>query len=238
MAAEIFLVTILLIAFTIIVAVICLFLLIQLLRADKEARPFLISLFFYFLLLCVANSLQVVYNILNYDILVAPSYDITFYTTFFVFLLTLAAPIYLIYQIEKIFFQSKILAKYHTFSLLNLILYIAFLGIVSFQAFNDISVITEFNFINYIFVAGALLGLQILFVICAFFYLGIKSTGRYRLYAIFIALGWLANYAANTLATLVTTLTPTVILALFIPKLIGVVLTAIGLYKFYALKIE
>ncbi|MHA1267006.1 MAG: hypothetical protein ACTSRS_17340 [Candidatus Helarchaeota archaeon] len=236
MAAEIFLITILLIIFAIILGCICLYLAIQIKRSDPLARPFLLSLFLYFFLLCIANIQQAVHNFLNYDQLVLPDVKVTFYTTFVVFVLTLAAPIYLIFQIEKIFFpNSKIVAKVHLTTISNLLFFTTFLGIVSFQASEDITIITEFNFLDYFYVAGVLLAIQIIFVICAFLYLGIKAAGNYRLYALLIALGWLANYAANTVATLAI-LTPTVILALFIPKLVGVIITAIGLFKLYALR--
>lgn len=128
-------------------------------------------------------------------------------------------------------------AKYHLITILNLVLFVGFVVNVGVLAIGDIKTIINFNFMDYIFLGGGLLLIQILFVLFAFLYLGIKSTGKYRSYALLVSIGWLMNYAANTLATLAT-LSSTLILVLFVPKLIGVVLTAWGLYRLYALKFE
>lgn len=238
MGAEILLITILLGIFAIILGIICAFLSLQIKRSEKLARPFLTSLLLYFLLLCIANIQQVIHNILNYDNLVPPSVTVTFYTTFFVFVLTLAAPIYLIFHIEKIFFpDSRLAAKYHLITLLNVVLFIAFVVNVGILAISDITVITDFDFMKFRFLGGGLLFIQVLFVIFAFLYLGIKSSGRYRTYALLVSIGWLMNYAANALATFLS-LSSTVILILFIPKLLGVILTSWGLYRLYALRSE
>ncbi|MHA1278779.1 MAG: hypothetical protein ACTSQI_22075 [Candidatus Helarchaeota archaeon] len=236
MAVEIFLATMILIMFALVMAALCVFLLIQIVKSEKIALPFLLSLFIYFFLLCIANIQQVVYNFINMEALSLPSEPLVIYSTFFVYLLTLVAPIYLIFQIEKIYFpNSKLTAKIHIVTVLNVILFSAFVGYVSYLASSDITIITDFNFIDFLLLGGVLLGLQVIFVIIAFLYLGIRATGRYRLYAILVALGWLLNYGANTIAIL-GTLQSSVILLLLIPKLLGIVLTAFGLYRLYGLR--
>lgn len=237
MPQEILLLTILLAIFTIIVTGISIILLIQILKSEKEARGFLFNLFLYFLLLAIANIQQVIYNILNLETLIL-SPDLQIYTTFFVFLLTLAAPIYLIFQIEKIFFpNSKITFKYHLFAIIILILFIVFLIDVTYSAIIDMGVIINFQLMDFVLIAMPLLGLEILFILFSFLYLGIKSSGKYRQFSFIVSLGWLLNYAVNTVATLALfSLLPSTIVILFIPKLFGVILTAWGLYRLYALK--
>jgi hypothetical protein len=235
MATEIFLLTILLIVFAVALAVICVFLFNKIIKAEGVARPFLISLFLYFLLLCIANIQQVIYNFINMETLILPSEPLRVYTTFFVFVLTLASPIYLIFQIEKIYFpDSKITAKYHFATIINVILFVGFIGYVGYLASTDIAVITDFKIADFIFICGTLLGFEVLFVIVAFAYLAAKSGGKMKFYARIIWIGWLLNYGVN-IVTVLATLPPNVIIILLIPKLVGVAMTAIGLYRLYGL---
>lgn len=225
--------------FGIVVLIICVFILIQIVKSESVAQPFLSSLLIYFLLLAIANFQQVGHNLLFFQQIIATTEPLRYYTTFFVYLLTLAAPIYLIFQIEKIFFQdSKIMSKYHLSSIVIIILFVVFLlNVLGFAVTIDIYVVINFRLLYFILVIIPLLGIEVLFVIIAFLYLGIKSKNEYRLYSLMVCIGWLLNYAANSVVT-VFNVSEITTLILFIPKLLGVVLTAYGLFKLYSLRAE
>ncbi len=236
MNQELFIFNISLFFFGIVELIISIILLIQILKSDKIARPFLNSVFIYFFLLTIANFQQVYYNIINFSDIVKTG-ELRIYTTFWVFLLTLSAPIYLTYEIEKLFFQGKsIISKKHIFTIISLLLFGYYLYIMFLEVIKDINFVNTFVLANYMFAIIPLLAFQVLLFIFAFLYLAIKTTEKYRTYSLFVSLGWLLNYAINTIVTLVETIAPILVIILLIPKLLGVIITAIGFYKLYMLK--
>ena len=222
-------------AFGVIVSIICVILLRQVIKGDKIARPFLLSVLIYFALLAIANFQQVAHNTIYFDDIVA-SGELRIYTTFWVFLLTVTAPLYLTYEIEKVFLSDiKLGSKYHIFTILSLVLYTIYwyamiIGVIIPNRFS------EFKFQDFFFEIGGLLGVQVLFFILSFLYVGIKTTGSYRTYSLMVSLGWLLNYAVNTIVTTVQAIQPIVVIILLVPKLAGVIISAIGFYQLYALK--
>ncbi|MHA1293753.1 MAG: hypothetical protein ACTSQJ_13930 [Promethearchaeota archaeon] len=233
------LMTELLIIFTVLTTSICIILLIQIIKAEKIARPFLFSLFIYFFFLSVANIFQIIHNFNNFDLIINEFGINGIYTTYIVFTLTFAAPIFLIYQIEKKFFPDlKIHSKYHLFSLTSLILFIIFNIIVVYSAaFLNYEIYPNFKIGQNpaIFIVIPLFTLEFLYIIVAFFYLGYKSVGKYRKYAYFVSLGWLTNNIANVITTLFYVV-PSSQNLYFIAKFIGVIIVAYCLYSFYTLK--
>jgi len=239
MTQEFFLFNVFFLIFSIGVNIICLILLIQILKSEKVARPFLLSLLIYFLFLTIANYQQLGHNMLNFQEIANSPDQLRFYTTMFVFILTLAAPLYLIYEIEKIFFTgTKLVSKYHIFSIINFLLYLIFIIVISTTAVTNPNALIDFVLADYLFVIGLPLGLQLLFIVFTFLYVAIKSTGKYRIYSLLISLGWFLNYAMNTIVELTVAMPDIVVITLLIPKLIGMSMAAFGFYKLYALKRE
>lgn len=236
MEQELFIFNILFFLFSIVVLVISLFLLFKLIKSEKIARPFLLGVFIYFILLAIANFQQLFHNIIFFDIIVA-SGQLRIYTTFWVFLLTSVAPIYLIYETERLFFvKTKIGSKYHLFSLTSLILFIIYLIRMFIAVIHDASVIENFNVSDFTLVVIPLIFFQVTFFILVFLYLAIKSTDKYRLYALMVNLGWLLNYLVNLATTILPSISPIWVSILLILKCIGVIMVVIGFYSLYSLK--
>ncbi len=233
-AESLSLMTLLLILFTIFMSIICLFLLIQIKKAEKVARPFLTSFLLYFLLLTVANLFQIYHNVLNFDYIIVNGL-IGMYTTYIVFLLTFIAPIYLIYQIEKKFFMNmKSQSKFHLFTILILLLLILFNIRVITAVLDGASIYPRFVILDYIVFATMLFGLELFYIVFAFLYLGYKAVGKYRKYAIWVSLAWLTNNAANVIVIIGNVIVSSQNLY-FIAKIIGVLVFFYCLYNLYTL---
>jgi hypothetical protein len=214
---------------------ICLVLIIQIKKAAKLARPFLTSFLIYFIGLTFANIFQIYHNVSNFDYIVANQL-IGMYTTYLVFILTFISPIYLIYQIEKIFFSNmKFQSKYHLISLTCIALFIVFnIRVISSAALGD-SIYPDFKILNYIIFSTLLFGLELFYIVIAFLYLASKAVGKYRKYSIWVSLGWLTNNAANIIVIIGSVIVSSQNLY-FIAKIIGVLVFAYCLYSLYTLK--
>jgi len=227
--------TFLLVVFSFLMLIISIILFTQIMKSEKIARPFLKSLMLYFLLLTIANFFQIYYNLTHFPFILENQL-IGMYTTYFVFLLTFAAPIYLIYQIEKIFFPNmKIQAKSHIFSMISLVLFILFNISVLVRAILGEEIFPIFTLMNYLIIVVPLFALQLFYIVIAFFYLGYKAIGKYRKYCYLISLGWFANHVANVIAVLFYVY-PSDQNLYFIVKIIGVLIVAYCLYNLYKLR--
>ena len=102
--ADLLFLEVYLIIFTIILFAISIYILIKLLEAEKEARPFLRGLFLYFLLMALVNLIQSIVFMLNPSI----TYNLGVYNNYIVVCLIYFAPIFLIYQIERLYFPVLI----------------------------------------------------------------------------------------------------------------------------------
>jgi len=224
--------------FGIILIIISLILLRETIKSEKIARPFITSVFLYFFLLAIANIHQVYHNTINFENILQ-SMELRLYTTFFVYLLTITAPIYLTYEIEQLFFaEKKIFSKYHIFTFTSLVLYAVYITVMMLEIIRDINFINVFILSQFNLFMVPLIIFQVFFFTIAFLYLAIKTTEKYRRYSLMVSLGWLLNYAVNAIITFPPTIEPILVIILLIPKLLGVIITAIGFYKLYSLKKE
>ena len=234
MALDILYVSILLIIFTIILWIITGFLFIETSRAEKIARPFLTSLMVYFFLMSMCNLAQAI-AFLNGDY---PVGDDSVYNNYISLLFIYSAPIYLISQVEKNYFQQfKPIAKYHIFSLTALILFIIFVLVTVIQGITDPSVFSGFSMLDYAFILYPLWAMNNFIILFAFMYLAIKTTEKYRMYSLLICVGWTLNQIFNTVLQLpFFERTNTLLTIVFLFKYIGAIITALYLYKLYNLK--
>ena len=101
--------------------IISLFLTIQLVKGEKIAKPFLLSLVIFFLAYAIANlflTLRYAGNLIDGNLIVYDQKANSFFTN----IGAVIAPILLTYQVEKRFLPDiKFLSKYHLFFILNLI---------------------------------------------------------------------------------------------------------------------
>ena len=219
-------------------SVIALFLLTQIIKVEKIARPFLFSLFIYFLFLTIANFFQMLKYfeaLLNGELYVYDQKVSSLMLSFF----AAAAPLLLIFQVEKKFIVNiKFFSKYHVFFIINLISYTLIvitaiiMGITNPVSLNNVGVTTFGAYVLPLHIA------VLVFVIATFGFLGLKSTGKYRLYAFMVAGGWTINQILNAFhqflpANLLNEITTTLI---FIGKYAGMILTAYGFFQLYSLQ--
>jgi len=217
--------------------VISLFILTQIIKVEKIARPFLISLFIYFLFLTIANFFQLLkyFEVLNTNPTIDDQKVSSLMLTFF----AAAAPLLLIFQVEKKFLiERKIFSQYHMFFLINMIsltviiISAIIMGITDPTSLINVGVTTFGPYVLPLHIA------VLVFVIATFGLLALKSTGKYRTYAFLIALGWTINQILNAFhqflpGALLNDVTTTII---FIGKYIGMIVTAVGFYKLYSLQ--
>jgi len=219
-------------------SIIAAFLLIQIKRAEKIARPLLFSLYIYFLFLTIANVFQMFKYIETYALGQPYLYDqkvSSLMLTFF----AAAAPILLIFQVEDKFLREiKIFSRYHVFFAINvisltvIIISAIIMGITDPTSLMNVGVTTFGPYVLPLHIA------VLVFVIATFGLLALKSTGKYRTYAFLIALGWTINQILNAFhqflpGALLNDISTTII---FIGKYIGMIVTAVGFYKLYSLQ--
>ncbi len=223
--------------FIILFLIIATFLLVQIIKAEKIARTFLFSLFIYFLFLTIANGFQMYKYIETYaigEIYVVDQKVSSVMLTFF----TAAAPLLLIFQIEKKFItETKIFSKYHIFFVINIIDYTVILIMAIIMGINDPAPLTNVGVTTFGPIVLPLHIAVLIFIIATFGLLGLKSTGKYRQYAFMIAIGWTINQILNAFhqfmpSDFLTDITTTLI---FIGKYIGMIITASGFYLLYSL---
>ena len=150
-----------------------------------------------------------------------------------------AAPLLLIFQIEKKFLaETKFFSKYHVFFVINIIDYTVIVISAIIMGINDPDSLVNVGVNTF---GPYVLPLHIavlLFVIATFGLLGLKSTGKYRVYAFTIAIGWSINQILNAFhqflpGEFLNDLTTTLI---FIGKYMGMIITASGFYLLYSLQ--
>lgn len=219
-------------------SVIAIFLMIQIIKVEKIARPFLFSLFIYFLFLTIANFFQLfkyfealaIGDLYIYDQKVS-SIMLTFFAA--------AAPLLLIFQVEKKFIvEIKFFSKYHVFFIINVISYALIIITAIIMGINDPSSLINVGVTTF---GAYVLPLHIavlVFVIATFGFLSLRSTGKYRLYAFIIAFGWAFNQILNAFhqflpGAFLNDITTTLI---FIGKYAGMIITAYGFYQLYSLQ--
>ncbi|NVM54391.1 MAG: hypothetical protein HWN66_11870 [Candidatus Helarchaeota archaeon] len=221
-----------LLIFGIILIIIGTFIVVQYLKVEKVARPFLLALFLYFFLMALVNLIQMYI----YFVDPSPFASQGIYHNYFAVILIFFAPLALIYQIEKTYFKNKLLAKYHLATLMIIIINIVFLvqtipSAVTDPTFIDNFVMNDYtiNIVNW--------GIMVVAICGAFLYLGLKSSGRYRLWSFVIFFGWGGNQIINGVgqlspySTLVQLMTP-----IFIIKIAAAIVTAFGFIKLYSLR--
>ncbi len=218
-----------LLVFSLLLVAIGIFIFIQYLKVEKVARPFLLGLFLYFFLMAGVNLIQM------YEYLVNPAaiYLIGIYNNYFAVIFIFIAPIPLIFQIEKTYFENKLLARYHLGTLTILIITSIFLALTVPDAISDPT-----NFFSSFTMTGNPMnainwGIIVISICTAFLYLGIKSSGKYRLYSLIIFVGWGLNQLINAGSQLDLALN---ISFIFVVKITAAVVTAYGFIKLYNLR--
>ena len=231
---DLFSVPIYLLIFSVCLIVLGLFIVREFLKAEKVAKPFLAALFFYFLVMSLLNLIQMAVFLIDPVTLEIGG----IYNTYFTVSLIFIAPIPLIYQIERTYFsERKVLAKYHSITLIILILSAIFFAITIPLAVSDPLFMANFRLANYAIITYSNWGIIVIFICTAFLYLGLKSSGLYRRYSLVIFFGWAANQLINAIGQLFTYSTlMNLITIVFIIKIIAAIVTAYGFVKLYALK--
>ncbi len=226
--------------FVLLMVIISIFLIIQLVKTDKIARPLLFSLVIFFLAYAFANFFLTLRNaeiLINGNLIVYDQKANSFFTN----ICAVIAPMLLTFQVEKRFLSEfKLFSKYHVFFILNLISFCIIITIAIFTLFTNPILLLDPAFATATFGAFILpfFFVSNIFFMVTFAYLSLKSTGKYRLYTFIIGLGWLINQMGNLLhqfvdASLLNNITTTVF---FLAKWIGTFMTAYGFYKLYTLK--
>ncbi|MHA1229669.1 MAG: hypothetical protein ACTSRP_04555 [Candidatus Helarchaeota archaeon] len=226
------------IIFATILLIIAIYILNKLIKSEKQARPFLISLSIYFFLMSLVSYIQSAVFIIYPNL----EYDYGIYNDYFAVVLIYLAPIALIYEIEKIYFpEKKIFSKYHIITSIVIILTALFLIFSIYDALFNPAFFYPFEMRKYWYINYSSWTIIVVFICVSFFYLGTKTTGLYRRYSYLICLGWAINQIINAAVQLlefnvVIQLIP--LLIIFSIKFLGAILTAYGFYKLYSLSIE
>lgn len=228
--------------------IIIIFLLVQLKKADKIAKPFLFTMSIFFLCVLIGQIMIYIFNIntnFGTGISVGIAHPmmilrITGYTT------QIIGTMPLIYILEKKMFQKSLIKDKHIVSIIQILL-LAFLITfdllyLAFQ-FVDTPIL-----LNTLFIMGLILT-QTLFFTGGFFIIGLRSSGEYRRNAFFVAFGYLIRVllnvfsilyiyrlGANPTQTNLTTLTIFMTL-INILNIIAILIMAYGLLNLYK-KIE
>jgi hypothetical protein len=98
------------------------------------------------------------------------------------------------------------------------------------------------SYLNNIVLAGVNVttinwALIVVFICTAFLYLGIKSSGRYRLYSLIIFVGWAANQIINAYGQLIVfSALLNAMTLIFIIKIVAATVAAYGFVKLYGMR--
>jgi hypothetical protein len=189
--------------------ILIIFLLLQLKKKEKTARPFITSLIIYYLLDSIGNFFLYTYNrTTNFEkkiIVSLEQAEIFYYLSWMGTILILISPMCLIFILERSLFNKKILKKYHIVTI-SQIFFLTFFSIFIVMAFLTFAYmpIGERNqpiiIMVYPFIAGMIL-VQVLFYIAGFLYLSIKSTGEYRLNAFIVVVGIIWQLVVNAFSS-------------------------------------
>lgn len=235
--ADLLFLEVYLIIFTIILFAISGYIFIKLLKAEKEAFPYLRGLFIYFLLMGLVNLIQSIVFIINPDI----SYNLGIYNNYIVVCLIYFAPVFLIFQIERLYFpEQKFLSKYHIISVFVIVTFTIFLIWTGIEVILNPSLFQNFEmgaglyrYLNYVtwFVI-------VMFICLSFLYLAFRASGKFRIYSLIISIGWGINQIINAVTQLLTFSTVIqidILTIIFIIKFVGAITTAIGFFKLYSI---
>ncbi|MHA1266644.1 MAG: hypothetical protein ACTSRS_15520 [Candidatus Helarchaeota archaeon] len=210
----------------------------QYLKVEKIARPFLLGLWLYFIFMAIVNLSQAFAYFVNPSLLegLAASEVATIYRNYFSVSLIYIAPLLLVFQIEKTYFQFRLFAKFHVITILIIVLDLLFFIETIPTVLNNPAVLDNF----------ALTGINpttmnwfiiVSFICMAFLYLGIKSTGKYRLYSLIIFASWAANQLINAFGQFTTyAALMQLMLIIFAIKIMAAICTAYGFIKLYGLR--
>ncbi|MHA1268281.1 MAG: hypothetical protein ACTSPY_00720 [Candidatus Helarchaeota archaeon] len=222
------------IIFATILISIAIFILTKLIKAEKEAKPFLFSLFLYFFLMALVSYIQAGVFIVNPLL----TYEYGVYNDYWGVILIYAAPIFLIYEIEQLYFKAKIFTKNHLITILVLVTFGLFIGISVYDIIFNPTFFYPFEMRKYWYTNYLSWLIIVLFICVSFLYLGTKASGKYRQYCFLISIGWSINQIINAITQLLTFETIISIYVLpiiFVVKFIGAILTMFGFYKLYSL---
>jgi hypothetical protein len=234
--ADLLFLVVYLIIFTIILFAISGYIFLKLLKAEKEAFPYLRGLFIYFLLMALVNLIQSIIFMLNPSI----SYNLGVYNNYIVVCLIYFAPVFLIYQIERLYFpEQKILSKYHIISLFVIVSFVIFLIWTGIEVIINPTLFQNFEmgaglyrYLNY-----ATWFVIVMFICLSFLYLAFRASGKFRIFSIIISIGWGTNQVINAVTQLLAfnrVIQLDILTIIFIIKFVGAITTAIGFFKLYS----
>ena len=183
--------------------IIIIFLLIQLKKADKIAKPFLFTMNFFFLGVLIGQIMVYIFNkTTNFGTGISAGTTHPMMVLRLIgYLVTIIGTMPLIYILEKNMFKKSLIKEKHIVSIFQ-ILIIAFLITfdllyLAFQ-FVDTPVL-----LNTLFLMGLILP-QTLFFVGGFFLIGLRSSGEYRRNAFLVAFGYLIRVLLNLFSILYT----------------------------------
>ena len=224
--------------------IILVFLFFQLKSVDKIASPFIIYLIILFSFELSGAILNWIFNkVTAFNTTVDPLDPIYFlYGLGYTFVIT--SFVYLIFNIEKGLFQNPLLKNKHLITLIELPF--IFFYVIGFIILYSLRIPLPFN-IFFLIVVGVI-GIQSLFFIVGFLYIGIQSTGLYRRNALLVVIGYSIRLGANVISAVTSYIvnqeswqgerdlmyTSFAIAALLI--FIGMTLASYGLLNLYRLK--
>lgn len=156
----------------------------QILTKEKIARPFLIAMMIYFALDLVGIIFLFLFNFyMDFGTNLDPSRQRDYILAslyLYSFLLFMVSPLYLIYNLEYIIVKKTLIKEKHIFTILQIILVII-LVIASITVPNVVFAFIIYSIVSFI---------QVTFFIAGFLYVGIKSTGRYRINSFVVLFGY------------------------------------------------
>ncbi|TFG01300.1 MAG: hypothetical protein EU540_04045 [Promethearchaeota archaeon] len=181
--------------------IITIFLLIQLRKADKIAKPFLLTMSIFFLCILIGQILIYIFNIAT-----------KFGTTITVgtpnpmqtiritgYFLTIGGALPLIYVLERSMFQKSLIKEKHIVTIIQ------FLMVISLIIFDLLFLFFQFTdtpiLLNIAFIMG-LIVTQALFFGGGFFLIGLRSSGEYRRNSLFVAFGYILRVLLNVFSFL------------------------------------
>ena len=168
------------------------FLMIQLKKMDKIARPFVLSVVFYFLCISLGGIFMYIYNrgtVWDSNVNI-PEYDMLVFINQLGLVFLVIAPLFLIYNLEKKFFQNTLLSDKHIITIIQI-------ALISLFFLGWIFVYTGYPSGNLVSLYLLIMLFQVVFFSGGFLYIGIKSTGYIKKLAYIVAIGYLALIFVN-----------------------------------------
>ncbi len=175
------------------------FLLLQIKKMEKIARPFMISMILYFVCDLLGDTLQYWFNRstdynTNPDLVSNAHYQLLVSMNLLGVIIVLVGPMYLIFILEKKAFQKSLVKEKHILTILQVSLFLVLL----FVGFSVYFMSGNSSLIGLIFVFFAgIIFIQVIFFFAGFLYISIKSTGQYRRRALLVSLGYIWQFMVN-----------------------------------------